>query len=73
MLVIDFSGTVRLGCGLISVLLRCTQKAAETEHALVLCGLTSLQHAVLEYVRLDMYWSIFPTCDQAIEFSQGRS
>lgn len=72
-LLIDLSGTTDFGCGLISVLLQYSARAAQAECELVLCRLTSLQFSVLKLMRLDTYWSIYPSCRQAIESIQQRA
>lgn len=72
-LLVDLSGTTGIGCGLINVLLRCSERAAQKECDLVLCGLSSLQLTVLKVMRLDVYWSIYPSCERAIESMQRQA
>lgn len=71
-LLIDLSETTGIGCGLINTLLRCSLRAAPKECELVLCGLGALQLSTLQMLRLDTYWSIFPSSEQAIEALQRR-
>jgi anti-anti-sigma factor len=69
-LLIDLGETTYIGCGLLSVLLRCYVRVREDNCRFALCSLNSLPESVLATTHLNSLWEIFRTRREAIEAMQ---
>ena len=66
-LVIDLGETVYMGCGLLSVLLRCSARLNEGKRRFAMCTLNALSENVLAVTQLDSKWEVFPTRADAVQ------
>ena len=69
-LLIDLDGTDYIGCAFLSVLIRCSHRAAQRNVRFAVCALNPEPFSVFEITRLDSLWEVFRTERGAVDAMQ---